>query len=57
MGNNNVYGEGHFITPNKVKKIQNKIQDANLNMQNVFGAVQIPSASIVKPNRSIANKS
>lgn len=55
MGNNNVYGEGHFITPNKVQKVQNKIEEGNLNMENVFGAIEIPSARAVKADNSIVH--
>lgn len=52
MGNNNVYGEGHFITPNKVKKADNQIYQANINMENVFGVEQIQSKSVVNTNKS-----
>lgn len=46
MGNNNVYGEGRFITPNKILKPTSKVDENALNIENVFGKVEIPASRV-----------
>ena len=41
MGNNNVYSEGHFITPNRIKKPSIVIDENSLDIENVFGKINI----------------
>lgn len=43
MGNQVIYEDGKFITPNKVERTLTIDQSA-INFDNVFGKVQIPSA-------------
>lgn len=43
MGNQNVYGEGHFITPNKVRRPSQMDENA-FSIENLFGKVNIETA-------------
>lgn len=52
MGNHTVYGEGHFITPNKVRR-PNHLDENALNMENLFGKINIEAA---KEYKDLENK-
>lgn len=47
MGNNNVYSEGHFLTPNKIDKPK-VIDKDKLNIENVFGKIDMPTSRAQK---------
>lgn len=54
MGNNNVYGEGNFITPNKV--IRNiKLDQKCINIENIFGRMEINTARADQANDTLPN--
>lgn len=53
MGNNNVYGEGHFISPNKIEKPQLKLDEKQINIENVFGRLDIPTTRAQKADDTI----
>lgn len=44
MGNKNVYSDDHFITPNKINRDEAPLRELELNYENIFGKVDIPTA-------------
>lgn len=53
MGNQNVYGEGHFISPNKISKPQLKLDEKQFNIENIFGRLDIPTTRAQKADDTI----
>lgn len=54
MGNNNVYSEGQFITPNRIKKPSLTLDENALDIQNVFGKINILTNRAQKADTSVA---
>ncbi len=55
MGNNNVYGQGHFITPNKLKRPEPVIDQNYINIEKLFGKIEINTARAVQANDTIVH--
>lgn len=53
MGNNNVYGEGHFISANKIEKPHLKLDERRINIENVFGRLDIPTTRAQRADDTI----